>query len=345
MADFDLRLFRYFVTLVDHRSFTEAAAALHVTQSALSQGIQRLETVVGARLIERAPKGSTRAMTLSPAGQTLYPAARDVLLHAERALKMAQKSAAQVQLHVGYGTNTPRDLTRAAVEVAGGLGHIDMALTYIPWGQEIDHLLRGDVDLLFLQAPQEFTDARLDCVPLRTVRRVAVFRSGHRLADRAEISMRDLADEPIVDAASDRDYWIVNPRPDRSSPRTVGPPARTVDEMLTMVSAGRGMAITSSSVAENNGNSELSFVTISDLQAATVLLAKNSRDRRPAAAALFRAITEAVPASVTADSPCEGDDHRRSSATLAGSSATAPASVFAAEVMALLFPANEREAT
>ena len=106
--------------------------------------------------------------------------------------------------------------------------------------------------------------------------------------------MDELSDEPIVDAATDRDYWIVNPRPDRRPPTTVGPPSRTVDEMLTMVSAGRGMAITSSSVAENNGSSQLSFVPISDLEAATVLLARNSRDRRPAVAALFRAIVDAT---------------------------------------------------
>jgi DNA-binding transcriptional LysR family regulator len=293
VVDFDLRLFRYFITLVDKRSFTDAAAELHVTQSALSQGIQRLETVFGARLIERSPKGSTRGLTLSTAGETLYPAARDVLLHAERALKMAQNSAAQVSIGVGYGTNTPRDLTRVALEVSGQLGHVDVALVYIPWGQELEHLLRGDVDLLFLQVAQGFTDARLESVALRSVRRVAVFRSGHRLADREEVSMRDLSDEPIVDAASDRDYWIVNPRPDRRTPFVVGPPARTVDEMLTMVSAGRGMAITSASVAENNGNSQLSFVPITDLDAATVVLARNSRDRRPAVAALFRAIAEA----------------------------------------------------
>lgn len=293
MVDFDLRLFRYFVTLVDQRSFTDAAAALHVTQSALSQGIQRLETVVGARLIERAPKGSTRGLTLSAAGETLYPAARDVLLHAERALKMAQQSAGQVNIGVGYGTNTPRDLTRAAVEAAGELGHVDVALVYLPWGEEVSRLLRGDVDLLFLQVPEGFVDPRLDSVALRSLRRVAVFRIGHRLAGLAEITMADLSQEPIVDAASDRDYWIVNPRPDRRPPIAIGPPARTVDEMLTMVSAGRGMAITSSSVAENNGNSELSFVPIADLDAATVLLARNARDRRPAVAALFRAIADA----------------------------------------------------
>lgn len=292
MMDFDLRLFRYFVTLAERRSFTEAAAALHVTQSALSQGIQRLETVVGARLIERAPKGSTRGVTLSPAGETLYPAARDVLQQAHRALVMAQKSAARVRLEIGYGTNTPRDLTRVALDVATDLDHVDITLGYIPWGQEIDQLLRGDVDLLFLQVPQGFADPRLDCVTLRSIDRVAAFRADHPLAGRDRITMADLADEPIIDAAGDRDYWIVNPRPDGRAPIAVGPPARTVDDMLTMVLAGRGMAITSASVAENNGHSQLTFVPITDLETATVVLARDARDRRPAIAAVFRAIVD-----------------------------------------------------
>ena len=312
MMDFDLRLFRYFVTLAERRSFTEAAATLHVTQSALSQGIQRLETAVGARLIERAPKGSTRGVALSPAGETLYPAARDVLQQAHRALTMAQKSATRVRLAVGYGTNTPRDLTRITLDVANDLDHVDIALGYIPWGQEVDELLRGDVDLLFLQVPQGFVDPRLDCVTLRSIDRVAAFRADHPLAGRDGITMADLADEPIIDAAGDRDYWIVNPRPDRRTPITVGPPARTVDDMLTMVSAGRGMAITSASVAENNGHSELTFVPITDLEAATVVLARDGRDRRPAVAAVFRAIV---------DAGLTPPDGRRSSATVDESSA------------------------
>jgi DNA-binding transcriptional LysR family regulator len=77
----------------------------------------------------------------------------------------------------------------------------------------------------------------------------------------------------------------------------VGPPARNVEEMLALVSAGRGMAITSSAVADNNGNAGLAFVPISDLAPVTLALAWRRGDQRPAIAEVVeRVLTEGLPA-------------------------------------------------
>lgn len=48
-----LRQMKYFVAVVECRSFTEAAAQCYISQSAISQQIQTLERELGAELIHR----------------------------------------------------------------------------------------------------------------------------------------------------------------------------------------------------------------------------------------------------------------------------------------------------
>lgn len=59
---------RYFITLVEKRSFTEAAREHFVTQSALSQQIKVLEQTLGVELCQR--RG--RVFDVTPAGMLLY---------------------------------------------------------------------------------------------------------------------------------------------------------------------------------------------------------------------------------------------------------------------------------
>ena len=56
-----LRQLRALVALVRSGSFTQAAASLHLTQSALSGQIKELEAALGVRLVER----STRRIGLT----------------------------------------------------------------------------------------------------------------------------------------------------------------------------------------------------------------------------------------------------------------------------------------
>lgn len=284
-----MRLLRYFVGLADTRSFTDAARQLHVAQPTLSQGIDRLEKIVGARLIDRGPRGSTRSVVLTDAGATLLPAAYDILQRVERALQSTRGAARRAPLSIGFGSSTPRDITNQVLATADRIG-VDANLQHVPWGQELDQLRRGSIDLCILQLARQFADPHLRITPLREVERVGVFPRTHTLAGRTCLTMADLNDEPIVDAASDRDFWIVNPRPGHREPNVVGPPARTVEEMMAFVTAGRGMAITSLSVAIAHCGPELSFVPIADLDSVTLVIAGNFDDHRPAVTAILESM-------------------------------------------------------
>ena len=70
-----LNQLRYFITLVDKHSFTEAAHDCFITQSALSQQIKALEKELSLPLLSR--KG--RTFDITPAGKLLYQKAHQLL--------------------------------------------------------------------------------------------------------------------------------------------------------------------------------------------------------------------------------------------------------------------------
>ncbi|MEK9831454.1 MAG: LysR family transcriptional regulator, partial [Rhodospirillaceae bacterium] len=71
----DIPLLRTLLAVVDSGSFTQAAAQVHRTQSAVSMQIKRLEEVVGRSLFER----TGRRSALTREGQALAEYARRIL--------------------------------------------------------------------------------------------------------------------------------------------------------------------------------------------------------------------------------------------------------------------------
>ncbi|MBM3387259.1 MAG: LysR family transcriptional regulator [Betaproteobacteria bacterium] len=82
-----------FVSLAETRSFSRSAQLRHVTQPAFSRRIQSLEAWAGADLVDR----SSYPTTLTPAGQTLYAQALELLqsLQNTRAMLRGHDAAGQ----------------------------------------------------------------------------------------------------------------------------------------------------------------------------------------------------------------------------------------------------------
>lgn len=291
-GELDARSLRYLLAVARERSFTAAAASLQVSQPALSQAIARMETLVGGRLVVRDARGVAReGSALTPAGEALVADAGRVTELLDRALVRARRIAEEGErerVAVGIGTSTPRWVSTRLVQASQESPELDVVLRHVPWGQEVASLIDGKVDVVFQNlAPGENLDPRVRGVHVADTERVAVFTADHRLATAGVIDIAELDDEPIVDAASDREVWLVDPRPSGAVPRTVGPPAETVEEMLAVVASGRAMAITAEAVGAAHRSDDLAYVRLTGLEPLRLVLVALAEDQRPAVADLL----------------------------------------------------------
>ena len=71
----ELRQLKYFVKAAETLNFSEAAKALYVTQSTLSQQMRQLEDEMGIQLFER----SSHSVSLTEAGQEMLPYAIEAI--------------------------------------------------------------------------------------------------------------------------------------------------------------------------------------------------------------------------------------------------------------------------
>lgn len=71
----DLRALRYFIETVRHNSFTQAAEALHVTQSTVSKMVRQLEDEVGQPLLIR----DGRQLRLTDVGKVVFARGQDAV--------------------------------------------------------------------------------------------------------------------------------------------------------------------------------------------------------------------------------------------------------------------------
>ena len=98
----ELRQLRYFVKVVEHGSFSQAAAALGVVTSALSQQISRLEGELSTRLLQRTSKG----VLPTDAGLAFWRQAQLALRHADHAVLAAQQARLSGHASVGLAPST-----------------------------------------------------------------------------------------------------------------------------------------------------------------------------------------------------------------------------------------------
>jgi LysR family cyn operon transcriptional activator len=84
-----LRHIHYFLAVAEHRGFTRAATALHVSQPALSQQIRQLEESLGAQLFDR----SGRHIQLTDAGEAW-------LGYAKNALRSLEEESGQFMMSI-----------------------------------------------------------------------------------------------------------------------------------------------------------------------------------------------------------------------------------------------------
>jgi DNA-binding transcriptional LysR family regulator len=149
MRNLDLELIRAFVAVADHGSMTIAGNVLHLTQSAVSQQIMRLERRLGQGLFLRERRG----LKLTASGDRLLAKARRLIgLNDEIWAEMTTGCTGTVRLGVPYdlvGTGLAPILKGFAE--ASPLVEISLVCASSP--QLLEALGKGEVDLALVEQP------------------------------------------------------------------------------------------------------------------------------------------------------------------------------------------------
>lgn len=195
MMNVTLRQLRAFVALAKTHSFTEAAAQLHITQSALSGLIRELEQTLGLQLVHR----STRRVTLSDIGREFHPMATKTLQDLDGALEaMADVKA----LKRGVVRIAAPQLMSCAVlpEVIASFNrehpNIDVRLLDCLVESVLGKVHSGEVD--FGIGPERESSADIEAQTLFELPFVVVFPKGHALEKKKRVSWDDALSHPVI---------------------------------------------------------------------------------------------------------------------------------------------------
>lgn len=298
----EFRHFQAFVAVAEELHFGRAAERLHLAQPYLSRLIRQLENELKVTLLER----STRSVHLTPIGQTFLPAARNVIVSVDEAIAIAEHAGdgdvGIVSVGIG-GIAMTSMLPTAAASLRERKPRITLSIqTPVYSRQALELVAEGRLDLAFIRIPDQHKD-----VAMRVVQRerlVLAAPPDHELARATTVDLADLAHEKFIGYPSAENTTTLSAIIQNAclsagfSPNYVQYASET-HAILAMVSAGLGVALTSSSVVGRVAQ-EVVFVPLTDVGDATgAAIAWNPQRMSPATRTVLEVLEEVMPTPET----------------------------------------------
>ncbi|MET9916944.1 LysR substrate-binding domain-containing protein [Streptomyces sp. NPDC006435] len=266
----ELRQLEYLVAVAEEQNFTRAAERVHISQSGISSQIRQLERELGAELFDR----SSRTVTLTVAGKA-------ALEHAHAALAAAGA--------VGRAVDEVTDLVRGRLTVGMVIGctltplfdalaafheahpGVEISLLEDSSDRLAEGVRTGAVDLALVGAAAAAPDG-LEALTIISERLVAAVPAGHPLAERRQVTLRDLVAHPIVcmppgtglRAVFDHACAAQGLRP------TIALQASAADAIADLAARGLGVAVLSDSMAAGHRD-RLTARTVVDVETPALL--------------------------------------------------------------------------
>lgn len=147
-----LRQLRYLVALDEHRHFGHAADACAATQSTLSAGLQELESLLGANLVER----TKRRVLMTPLGEEVVVRARQLLRDAEEITALVRSAGEPLSGPLRLGvipTVGPYLLPKVMPHLRNEHPNLRLYLREDLTARLLERLGSGDLDLVLLALP------------------------------------------------------------------------------------------------------------------------------------------------------------------------------------------------
>ncbi|MFB7247111.1 LysR family transcriptional regulator [Streptomyces populi] len=243
----NLERLRTLDALARHGSVSGAAEGLHVTTSAVSQQMSKLEREVGQRLLAK----NGRGVRLTDAGRLLAEHAARILSQVELAQSDLEAQRGQVagELRLSAFPTAARGLFPAALaQLRADHPGLRVRSSELEPEAGVAGVVRGDLDLAVVldwyNKPMPLPDGLVKASILEDPADVAM-PAGHRLAGRAEVDLGDFADDEWITWAEGEfchEWLMFTLRSQGVEPR-IGHRAGETHTQLGLVAAGLGVCV------------------------------------------------------------------------------------------------------
>ena len=287
-----LRQLRYFAALGEELNYRRAAEMLFITQPALSTAIKQLEHQFGVVLFTR----NTREVALTDLGAAWLPQVQQALAGVDAVVEnlVTLSGTRQGRLRLGYLIGTGADLLfRVARHFESAYPDVTVEPIEFDVADPTAGLADGSTEVALIRPPVDLPNHRM--LILDSESWMACLPRDHRLAERTEVTISELLDDPIVcaplTAGTWRDYWLaMDVRGNR--PPNIAAVAATYEAETTSIARGLGISFTTSSVARFYDRPGIVYVPITDRPPSHTALAWNPAALSPQAEALVRYVQE-----------------------------------------------------
>lgn len=192
----EIRVLRYFLTVVREQSITKASEVLHITQPTLSRQLAQMEEEIGVKLFDR----GTRKITLTNEGLLLRRRAEEILQLVDKTERELIEQEEQVEGRITIGCGEI-----ASVQLLPNLfesfhekyPRVNFDLYTATADHVKDQMDRGLVDIGLLLEPIDIE--KYDFIRLNMKERwVVLMRPDAPLAQKEAVTAKDLSTLPMI---------------------------------------------------------------------------------------------------------------------------------------------------
>ena len=240
--DASVKQIRSFIAVAKARSFTQAAAALHMSQPTLTVQIRRLEEALGVRLLDR----NSRAVDLTRIGRELLPVLErnvqdlDAVLLGARELADEKRGIVRIAVLPSFAAGPLPDAILSFRETHPG---VTFQVHDVIAGRGLGLVRSEEVDLAVLGGEVAASD--IEVIATMPEQLVVVFPHGHPVASAKRVMAATLAAYPLVLMHPDTSVRAVTDAAFAKAGLAVSAAAEATYMMtaVAMVRAGLGLAI------------------------------------------------------------------------------------------------------
>ena len=240
---------KYFIAVSEYRSFSKAAEQYFLTQTAVTQQVQKLEETVGGQLIDR----KTRPISVTPMGNVFLKEARAIVNRMDMAVLRTREASTGITgtLRIGYTKGYEHsNLTVKLRQFHHEYPNVLITCSRCDTDALASGLIDGQFDVIFTwDSTNICKDEAVEYQLQERVRLVVAMYGSHPLAQRTGLTRADLRDEinlfmsPSSTGDSLGDEYFIKLYQNAGYYPNILLRSNDVESILMMVSAEEGISI------------------------------------------------------------------------------------------------------